>query len=145
MVTINNDQELYVIPCGRGFTCFGFKNLEVKATRMQDWLNANGWATFIHLSGKIGTPERYESYLVMCAAVESIVKSSGRRCPVELSPQLSGLEGHRVEVVDTWGERRRFQVGKSTGWMPCHLEVHNCRCVGGPAAEREYKSVRIVR
>jgi hypothetical protein len=33
----------------------------------------------------------------------------------DLSPQLVGLEGYRVEVVTTYGETRRFIVGKSTG------------------------------
>ena len=27
-----------------------------------------------------------------------------------------GLEGRRVEVVDAYGETRRFNVGRSTGW-----------------------------
>ena len=60
----------------------------------------------------------------------------------ELSPQLIGLEGWRVEVVTTYGEKRRFIVGKSTGWRPIHLEVHNRRSTGGGGAEREYSSVR---
>lgn len=59
-----------------------------------------------------------------------------------LSPQLIGLEGWRVEVVTTYGETRRFYVGRSCGWKPCHLEVNNRRSLGGPAAEKEYQSVR---
>jgi hypothetical protein len=39
-----------------------------------------------------------------------------------LSPQLIGLEGWRVEVVTTYDETRRFIVGRSTGWTPCHIE-----------------------
>lgn len=62
-----------------------------------------------------------------------------------LSVQLRGLEGARVEVVTTYGERRRFWVGRSTGWRPCHLEVKTTRSMGGEAAEREYQSVRVVR
>jgi hypothetical protein len=46
-------------------------------------------------------------------------------------------------VVTTMeGETRRFIVGRSTGWRPCHLEIHNRRSTGGGAASREYKSVR---
>ena len=60
----------------------------------------------------------------------------------DLSPQLKGLEGWRVEVVDKFDERRRFIVGRSTGWRPCHLEVKTRRSFGGGAADREYKSVR---
>lgn len=62
-----------------------------------------------------------------------------------LSPQLSGLEGKRIEVVTTYGETRRFWVGKSTGWKPIHLEVKTSRSVGGEGAERTYASVRVLR
>lgn len=59
-----------------------------------------------------------------------------------LSPQLLGLEGWRVEAVTTYGETRRFIVGKSTGWVPIHLEIKTRRSTGGFAAERTYTSVR---
>lgn len=59
-----------------------------------------------------------------------------------LTPQLVGLEGWRVEVVTTYDETRRFIVGKSTGWVPCHLEIARRDSHGGPAASKEYKSVR---
>jgi hypothetical protein len=59
-----------------------------------------------------------------------------------LSPQLVGLEGWRVEVETTYGEKRRFIVGRSTGWRPCHIEVSRRSAHGGPGAEREYRSVR---
>lgn len=59
-----------------------------------------------------------------------------------LTPQLSGLEGHRVEAITHTGDTRRFIVGKSTGWRPVHLEVKTTRSSGGGQAERSYKSVR---
>lgn len=61
-----------------------------------------------------------------------------------LTQQLIGLEGCRVEVVRTDGETKRFNVGRSTGWRPCHLEIHNIRCCSGSPADHEYKSVRVV-
>lgn len=61
-----------------------------------------------------------------------------------LTPQLTGLEGKRVEVVTTYGERRRFWVGRSTGWRPCHLEVKLRTSSGGMAADREYLSVKVI-
>lgn len=64
------------------------------------------------------------------------------RDPSGLSPQLTGLEGWRVEVADKFGEVRRFIVGKSFGWRPCHLEIKTRRSLGGMAADREYRSVR---
>ncbi len=58
-----------------------------------------------------------------------------------LSPQLAGLEGWRVEVKTTYGETRRFIVGRSTGWTPIHLEVKTRRSSGGEGAEKKYRSV----
>jgi hypothetical protein len=58
-----------------------------------------------------------------------------------LSPQLTGLEGWRVEVETTYGETRRFIVGRSTGRVPCHLEVSRRSARGGHAAEKRYTRV----
>lgn len=62
-----------------------------------------------------------------------------------LTPDLIGKEGMRVEVETDYGETRRFWVGRSSGWRPCHLEIHNTRSLGGPAAELHYRSIRVVR
>lgn len=59
-----------------------------------------------------------------------------------LSPQLTGLEGWRVEVETTYGERKRFIVGRSTGWIPCHIELKLRTSSGGFGADKTYKSVR---
>ena len=60
-----------------------------------------------------------------------------------LTKQLVGLEGWRVEVKDYMtGERRRFIVGRSTGWVPCHIELSKRTSHGGVSANREYASVR---
>ena len=61
-----------------------------------------------------------------------------------LSPQLVGLEGWRVEVETMGGEKRRFIVGRSTGWRPCSLEIKTARSSDGRCAEREYKTVRVL-
>lgn len=59
-----------------------------------------------------------------------------------LSPQLIGLEGWRVEVVTEYGQTRRFIVGKSTGWKPCHLEISRRNAFGGHPALKHYVSVK---
>jgi len=61
-----------------------------------------------------------------------------------LSPQLTGLEGWRVEVVTATevAEKRRFIVGRSTGWRPCHIELSRRNAQGGPCADQRYASVR---
>lgn len=62
-----------------------------------------------------------------------------------LTPQLKGLEGYRVEVIDNYDEKRRFIVGKSTGWKPCHLEIKRVDSMGGGPADKEYKTVTTIK
>jgi hypothetical protein len=63
-----------------------------------------------------------------------------------LSPQLTGLEGWRVQVIDAPGEcagkPRRFVVGRTGGWRPCHLEILRSSAYGGFPACKKYQSVR---
>ncbi len=59
-----------------------------------------------------------------------------------LSPQLTGLEGWRVEVETSYGDRRRFIVSRSTGWRPCHIEVPRRDSSGGISCDNLYKNVR---
>lgn len=60
------------------------------------------------------------------------------------TPQLEGLEGWRVEVETTYGDTRRFIVGRNVRSAPCriHLELKRRDSIGGMAADSEYKSVR---
>lgn len=64
------------------------------------------------------------------------------RSDAGLSPQLVGLEGWRVEVTTTYGETRRFIVGRSSGWVPCHIELARRDSRSGIGADREYVTVR---
>ena len=58
---------------------------------------------------------------------------------------MIGLENKRVEVVDAYGETRRFYVGKSTGYIPIHLEISRRNSSGGPAVTgTPFKSIRVV-
>ena len=72
----------------------------------------------------------------------SNVQREAMRDNSHLSPQLIGLEGWRVEAVDIHGERRRFIVGKSTGWRPCHLEIKTARAACGDPARARYQRVK---
>ncbi|END3175285.1 hypothetical protein ABL052_004504, partial [Salmonella enterica] len=71
--------------------------------------------------------------------------ASGNKCDAEYTPQLVGLEGRRVEVIDAYGETRRFIVGRSSGWMPCHIEIARRDSHGGPAVTgAPFKSVSVI-
>ena len=62
-----------------------------------------------------GTMRAYHAYKALMERAGSYCQRNKLRCPAELTPQLIGLEGKRVEVVDRYGECRRFIVGKTTG------------------------------
>ena len=56
-----------------------------------------------------------------------------------LTPQLIGMEGWRVEVTsEMTGEVRRFIVGRSTGWRPCHIELKLRTSMDGVSANYRY-------
>jgi hypothetical protein len=134
---INRDQRLYVMPCGGGFSCYGFDVLDRKGRALAAELG-EVWTE------RKGTKKAFKRYAHLLEMARKINAATKRRFNYELSPQLIGFEGRRVEVVTTYGEMRRFWVGKSTGFCPCHLEIARRDSTGGGAAEREYKSVKCV-
>ena len=143
---IDKDARLYVIPLkGGGFSCFGFDNAYNEAARLAQWLPYDICGRVAPSKANIGTLAGYREYKELLKIARVYCETNKVRCPVDLTPQLVGLEGKRVEVEDMSGEKRRFIVGKSTGWMPCHLEISRRGSHGGPAAEREYKTVREVQ
>jgi hypothetical protein len=71
----------------------------------------------------------------------SAAERDAARSDAGLTPQLVGLEGWRVEVETEYGETRRFIVGRSTGWVPIHLEIARRNCRGGMAASKSYRKV----
>jgi hypothetical protein len=146
MVTINKDQELYVIPSGKGFTCLGFDVCLDRSRAYAEWLRTQGVpAVNLILSPERGTMKAYIWHQEMVESIRKLDRKGNDRCPCELTPQLIGLEGKRVEVVDCHGEKRRFIVGKSAGWIPCHLEIARRSSTGGCAVMgAPFRSVRII-
>lgn len=142
-ITINKSQRLYVIHRGEGFSCLGFDVAHERGQNYAAWLRKHGYSDAIapvDMPARKGTKKHYAAYLAnerACVAAGM----TGARCDADLTDQLRGLEGFRVEVVTTDGERRRFIVGRSTGPLPIHLEIHNRRSLGGVPAERTYQTV----
>jgi len=89
------------------------------------------------------TRQGFRVYQAALAEGSRVAAQTGRRATALLTKQLIGKEGRRVEVVDRYGERRRFCVGRSTGWMPIHLEVARVSSRGGGGVMgAPFKSVR---
>lgn len=124
-VTVNNKQGLYVIPCGKGYSCLGFDVL-LKRLRLL--------SKELHLP--IGNPIRgsikaYEQYQKVIDIARQKNEVSGWRSTSELYAPFIGNEGRRVEVEYTDGEKERFYIGKSTGFIPCHLVIKKINSTGG--------------
>lgn len=145
LAKINADQRLYVVDCGEGYTCLGFDVAFKWASDVRNWLAAQGVIIDAPDAAKIGTPEGYADYSRVMAAGSAWAADTNRRCPAQLTPELRGKEGQRVEVLDCYGERRRFTVGRSTGWLPIHLELRSGRSSGGGAVTgAPFRSVRVL-
>lgn len=141
--SINSEQRLYVKHCGSGYTCLGFDRAEKIQAGVAEWLRRPDLAP---KSEDKGTVRGYERYSAAMEAGAQHYSTTGERCPIDLTPQLRGLEGRRVEVVDCYGEKRRFIVGRSTGWMPCHIEIARRTSSGGGAVTgAPFKSVEVIR
>lgn len=146
-VTCNDEQRLYVVDHGDHIATLGY---DVCADRTQRIL--------IELVGRlvvdekwldempdvnVGTRAAWDLYVMVVDMLKEACDKADEQAVYDLSPQLTGLEGYRVEVVDNEGDRpRRFIVGRSTGWAPCHLEMRAINSLGGDVAKREYRHVR---
>lgn len=156
LLSVNIDQRLYVMPCGKGTTCYGWDVLDRKARAVAAWLAALDTpnehakrAAVTWLAELDKNPPGTADHFQICNNIldRASIHCSvfGDRCPAELVPALVGLEGKRVEA-DYFGERIRFWVGRSTGWMPAHLRIHSKRSHGGDALLAEHvKNVRVIR
>ena len=139
-VKINRQQRLFVIPAGNdGFSCLGFDVCEQRLSGLANELRVEPMAH------RKGTRTAYNAYMELVRIARQRNQATGWRSSSELTQELLGLEGKRVEVVDRWDQTRRFYVGKSTGFIPCHLEIPRRDSTGGPAvAGAPFKSLRVV-
>lgn len=139
LARINRQQRLYVIKAGEGFSCLGFDYAEKQRMAILAWLGMDREAM------RVGTRKHWCAYQQAMSYAFIRYKETGERCPVNLIKELVGLEGKRVELIEEDG-KRRFWVGKTTGWMPTHLEIPRRDSTGGmpvymPAGAR----VRVVK
>lgn len=156
LLSINAEQRLYVMPCGNGTTCYGWDVLDKKARAVATWLrgldtpNQDAKRAMVAWLAELDrNPPGSADHFQVCANVleRAQIHCSvfGDRCPADLVPSLIGLEGKRVEA-DYFGKRIRFKVGRSTGWLPVHLRLHNRRSTGGEGLIADaITNVRVVR
>ena len=134
MVKTNDEQQVYVIPAGGGYSCLGYDVCLKRARKYAAWLRALGIRAYAPSKAKRGTIEAYQRYEQLVKRIKQLNHTRNIRCGEGLEPRLIGLEGCRIEVTTPEGDTRRFNVGMSTGWIPCHLEVANRASSGGGSA-----------
>ena len=142
-VTIKKEQELFVIPCGEGFSCLGFKVCERRTIGLENELSANTGNKYPDLP-EVGTIEQYNRYMNAVVEAKEYHEATGYRFYCELHPLLVGKEGKRVVVVSKNGSTRRFIVGKSTGFIPCHLEIKSINSNGGEQVYNDFDTVQVI-
>jgi len=151
--SVNEDQRLYVMPSGGGFTCYGFDVLDRKVRAVQWWIEKETESSeerrdvrlWLDRVPDVGTCAHFEHCAAMMDRGSKFSLRTGKRCDAELVPALVGLEGRRVECL-YFGERIRFYVGKSMGWMPAHLRIKTRRSLGGEALILDQvRAVRIIK
>lgn len=139
-VGIDPINEMYVIAHDGGFTTRSWANVRDRTERL-----ALNLVMEDYRPPATGTREAYDAMRVLEHALKLRYDRTGEKAVADLSMQLLGLEGRRVEVVDHEGDApRRFIVGKSTGWIPIHLEIKTTRSMGGEPARLEYHSVKVL-
>lgn len=137
--SINSAQKLYVLNAGSGYTCLGF---EVCATRTRK-LIAELKSDIKELPAA-GSLDLFYLYNFLTEYVKELNQKTGFRSQTELNPKLVGYEGKRIEAI-LYGEKTRFIVGRSTGWIPAHLEIKTRRSHGGPAITSDPNQVEVIR
>lgn len=136
--SINKEQGLYVLKCGTGYTCLGFQVCEDRTRKLAEELK-------IHLTGATqATKKHYLDYLRLTREVFKRYQQTKFRSQSKLNPKLIGLEGKRIEC-ELYGEKTRFIVGRSTGFIPCHLEIKTARSTGGGALPSNPELIQNIR
>ena len=141
--TINKEQKLFVLPTGYGYSCLGFEVCQTRANKLALELGSEPWNG--SLNNKRHLARLYRRYLKLVEQARQRHLATGWRSQSELTPELIGYERKRIEAVNCWGEKVRFIVGKSTGFIPCHLEIKQRRSTGGGAVcGSPFTQIRIV-
>jgi hypothetical protein len=125
--SINKEQGLFTFKNGKYFSCLGFEVVINKAKRLSEELGID-CPNF-----RKGSKESLKFYYKMLKIASQKHEKTGWRSNSELYKPFIGHEGKRVEVEYTWGEKERFYIGKSMGFIPCHIMVKQSNSTGGPS------------
>jgi len=143
-IILNMEQRLFVIQQDYGYSCLGFDVCYDRASALAKELkhtfpgrpedNSEGLMNF------------YVYYQELVEIARQKHLKTGWKSKSQLTKQLIGLEGRVVRVVDTYGDERVFIVGRSSGFIPCHLEIETSEDDGGSCAYgTPFKKVQVIK
>jgi hypothetical protein len=123
--SINKEQGLFVFKHGKYVSCLGFGVVINKTKNLSKELNIN-CPNF-----RKGSKASLKFYYKVINIAKKKNKQTGWKSQSELFVPFIGNEGKRVEVEYNWGEKERFYIGKSMGFIPCHIMVKQSNSTGG--------------
>jgi hypothetical protein len=126
-ITLNHDQKLYVIPCGQGFSCFGFDNARGHARHIADRL---GRPELAFAAGEYGTLDGYATYQ---RAVQAWAASPLSR-QTYFDPGTPADASRVLEACRKSGDKVRLILGDTTtgeSWLDEHDVVGTIGRSGG--------------
>ncbi|HKR05951.1 MAG TPA: hypothetical protein VJY62_15045 [Bacteroidia bacterium] len=128
LIKINKEQKVYVLSVDeKHYSCLGFEIMMKRAQALAEEMNEKVYAK------RIGTKKAYKELCRLIGIARRKNKLTGWRSQAELYKPFIDKEGQRVEVEYTWGEKEKFYIGKSTGFIPCHLTIKKSNSTGGAA------------
>ncbi len=127
LLSINKDQKLFTFKEGNYISCLGFEVVLNRGKKLADELG------IICPKFRKGSRASLKFYYKMMELAKKKHSETGWRSKSELYKPFIGNEGKRVEVEYSWGEKERFYIGKSTGFIPCHIAVKQRNSHGGMA------------
>ncbi len=126
-VSINTDQQLYVIDCGEGYSCFGFANARDHANQIAAKL---GRSDLAFTDGDYATLAGYKKY---CDAVQAWGQSH-LTCSTYFDPDTDTKVAKVLESCRTRGRKVRLVLGDTRSgepWLEEHDVVGRIGCSGG--------------
>lgn len=152
-ITLNNEQKLYVIPSGSGFSCFGFDNAFLEANALSDVIAkirpdlAEKALEQKPDPADWGTISVYNAHQNLISIVSSEKIDLGTWFHPETHPEVKrqlelalrgkyrvNIEYGDAETGQAWDDRRMGgTIGRSTGVMKVPLLIRTSRSYGGEA------------
>lgn len=132
-VTYNDTQQLFVIQCDGGYSCYGLENAKRELEALIAWLEAQGVPAPL---GNIAEPlALYDTLTQVREQAQKLCETKNIKCNIDLHPSLN--VGQKVHYTcAATGKKRSFTVGISTGWKPIHLAIKTSRSSGGQAISK---------